>query len=105
MPIVNMLHAVPAIKESFKVQLKKGFKSRFNKSERKEIIKSVCRLNRAIYDVSQMVSDDTNLLLWPCIDTGEEKIDPLRDVRLVEVLRDADVEEFCKVPIVTTPRK
>ena len=38
------LHAVPAIKESFKVQLKKGFKSRFNKSERKEIIKSVCHL-------------------------------------------------------------
>ena len=67
------LHAVPAVKESFKIQLKKGFKSRFNKSERKEIITSVCRLNRAIYDVSQMVSDDTNLLLWPCIDIGEKK--------------------------------
>ena len=57
------LHAVPVITESFKVQLKRGFKSRFNKSERKEIMISVCRLNRAIYDVSQMVSDDTNLLL------------------------------------------
>lgn len=98
MPIVNMLHAVPAIKESFKVQLKKGFKSRFNKSECKEIIKSVCHLNRAMYDVSQMVSDDTNLLLWPCIDTGEE-IDPLRDVRVVEVLYGADVEQFCITPL------
>ena len=72
-----------------------GFKTRLNKSDRKEIIRSVCRLNRAIYYVSKMVSDDTNLLLRPCIDTGEEKIDPLRDVRVVGVLRDADVEEFC----------
>ena len=32
-----------------------------------------------------MVSDDTNLLLWPCIDTGEDKIDPLRDC--VELLK------------------
>ena len=46
-----------------------------------------------------MVSDDTNLLLWPCIDTGEDKIDPLRDCRVVEVLRDADVEEFCITPL------
>ena len=46
-----------------------------------------------------MVSDDTNLLLSPCIDTGEDKIDPLRDCRVVEVLRDADVEEFCITPL------
>ena len=56
-----------------------------------------------------MVSDDTNLLLWPCIvaceqalclgKTGEDKIDPLRDCRVVEVLRDADVEEFCITPL------
>ena len=76
-----------------------GFKTRLNKSDRKEIIRSVCRLNRAIYYVSKMVSDDTNLLLRPCIDTGEEKIDPLRDVRVVGVLRDADVEEFCITPL------
>ena len=75
--------------------LKKGFKSRFNNSEHKEIITSVCRLNRATYDVSQMVSDDTNLLLWPCIDIGEEKIDPFRDFRVAEVLHGADVEQFC----------
>ena len=46
-----------------------------------------------------MVSDDTNLLLWPCIDTGEDKMDPLRDCRVVEILRDADVEEFCITPL------
>ena len=93
------LHAVPAIQESFKVQLKKSFKSRFNKSERKEIITSVCRLNRAIFDVAQIVREDTNLFLWPCIDTGEGKVDLLLDYRVVEEQCQLDIEPFCIKPL------
>ena len=93
------LHAIPAIQESFKVQLKKSFKSRFNKSERKEIITSVCRLNRAIFDVAQIVREDTNLFLWPCIDTGEGKVDLLLDYRVVEEHCQLDIEPFCVKPL------
>ena len=37
------LHSMPAVQKSFSVQLKKGFKSWFNKAEREEIISSVNR--------------------------------------------------------------
>ena len=73
------LHALPAVQKSFNVQLNQGFKSWFNKAEREEIIYSVCRVNRVIFHATQMVGRDVNLSLWPCVDTEEEKVDPLRN--------------------------
>lgn len=92
------LHSMPAVQKSFSVQLKKGFKSWFHKAEREEIISSICCVNRAIYDVTQMVGDDVNLLLWPCVDNGEERVDPLRDSRVIETMRTLDMERWCVAP-------
>ena len=87
--------------ESFNVQLKQGinkFKSLFNKTEREEIITSVCRLNRVIFDVAILVdAEGLNLLSWPCVDV-EDRVDPLRDTRVVETLRQADMEHLYLAP-------
>jgi len=73
------LHSLPAVQKCFKSQLQQGVLTRlmwFNKAEREEIICSVCRLNSAVYDVTQMLDESVNSLLWPCVDIGEEKVDP-----------------------------
>ena len=92
------LHSMKAVQESFHVQLQQGFKSWFKQTEREEIISSVCRVNRVIYEVMQMVVGGSNLLLWPCIDTAEGKVDPLRDSRVVETLRKLEMEQLCVTP-------
>ena len=53
------LHALPTVQKSFHVELTGGFKSRFNKDERKEIIATVYYINHIIYDVTQLV-DSSN---------------------------------------------
>jgi len=40
----------------------------------------------------QTVGGDVNLSLWPCVDIGEEKIDPLRDTRVTELTPDEETE-------------
>jgi len=92
------LHSMPAVQKSFNVQLKKGLRSRFNKGERDEIICSVCRVNRVIFHVTQMVGGDVNLSLWPCVDIGEEKVDPLRDTRVTKSLQEQDMEHCLLQP-------
>ena len=52
---LQKLHSLPAVQKSFKVELEKGrlnVRSRFGKEERREIISTVCQVNRAIYDVT-----------------------------------------------------
>lgn len=91
------LHAMPAVKKNFKTAFKPG--RRFfpspslakNERERGEIIFTVVYINKVIYDVKQMVGKTAELLSWPCVDTGEEKVDPLRDVRVAEILRKQDL--------------
>ena len=77
------LHALPAVKKSFKTALEKGWKSRLGKDERKEIIAAVCDINHAIFDVTHMAGSDG--LVWPLIDVGAESIHPLRDPRVTEI--------------------
>ena len=77
------LHALPAVKKSFKTALGKGWKSRLGKDERKEIIAAVCDINHAIFDVTHMAASDG--LAWPLIDVGAESIHPLRDPRVTEI--------------------
>ena len=48
---LQKLHSLPAVQKSFKVELEKGrlnVRSRFGKEERREIISTVCQVNRAI---------------------------------------------------------
>ena len=65
-----------------------NIKGRFGKDERREIISTVCQVNRAIYDAAQIAGIKTcmsgsGLLLI----LGEDKIDPLRDSRVKKVLQ------------------
>ena len=88
------LHSMPAVKKSLNVHLQKGFKSRFNKAEREDTIGSVCRINRVIFHIAEIVQEDNDLSLWPCIDCGEGKVDPLRDVRVTQTIEKEDPQYF-----------
>jgi len=45
-------------------------------------------VNRVIFDVTQAVGKEKPFWMWPTVDTEElGNIDPLRDERVVEVLR------------------
>ena len=95
------LHSMPAVRKSLEVQLKQGLKSWLNKAEREEIIRSVCRMNRVIFNVTQIVGEDANLqnlLCWPCVDVGEEQVDPLCDARVTELLWEQDTEHLLFKP-------
>ena len=90
------LHQVPAVKEYFKVELEEGLRLRalFNKDERRQIIFSVCHANRVIYDVMRMLG---SVKMWtlPDVETGKEKVDPLRNERVVKALTKQGNERCC----------
>ena len=80
------LHAIPAVQETFNLQVSGGL----NKGEQElvELITDVCLVNHVIFNVTQIVSEESCCLFpWPRVDIGEEKIDPLRDERVVKSLR------------------
>ena len=54
------LHALPVVQKSFKIELTGGFKAKFHKHERKEIIAAVCRMNHVICVVTQIVGQAGN---------------------------------------------
>ena len=95
---LDELHQLPAVKEYFKVELERGvrLRARFNKEKRRQIIFSVCHVNRVIHDVMQVLGI-RNLWTLPLkatstdfefqlVDTGKEEVDPLRDGRVVDAL-------------------
>ena len=88
------LHSLPAVKKSLDVHLQQGFKSMFNKAEREDTIRSVCRMNRVIFYISEIVEEDTDFFLWPCVDLGKYKVDPLRDARVTETIKKEDPEYY-----------
>ena len=95
------LNSLPAVQNSFDVQLKKGLgavKGLFNKDERRKIISSVCHVNRVIYDVTLTIGKDISFWNWPAVDTREYKIDPLRDERVTKVLRKQGMQHCCVTP-------
>ena len=95
------LNSLSAVQNSFKVQLKKGIqalKCLVGKDERRKIISSVCHVNRVIYDVTQTVGNDVPMLIWPAVDIGEDKVDPVRDRRIAQVLSKQGMEHCCVTP-------
>ena len=95
------LNSLSAVQNSFDVQLKKGIqalKGLVGKDERRKIISSVCHVNRVIYDVTQTVGKDVHLWIWPAVDIGEDKVDPLRDERVAKVLRKQGMEHCLVTP-------
>ena len=91
---------MPAVKKSLDVYLQQGLKSRFNKAEREDTIRSVCRMNRVVFHISEIVEEDIDISLWPCVDLGKYKVDPLRDVRVTQTIGKEDPEYF---PLKTWP--
>ena len=96
---IEELNSLSAIQSSFDVQFKKGIqavvRSLVGKNERRKIISSVCHVNRVVYDVTQTVRKDLPFWIWPALNIGE--VDPLRDGRVAQVLREQDMEH-CYVP-------
>jgi len=70
----------------------------FGKDARGKIISSVCHVNRVIFDVTQAVGKEEPFWMWPTVDTGEGKVDPLLDARIVEFLRKQDMEHCFVTP-------
>ena len=98
---LQKLHCLPAVQDCFKVGLEKGLlnlRRRFGKDERRRMISTVCQVNRAIYNATQAVGGDFHVWVWPSVDTGEDKVDPLRDGRIPKVLRKVDMEHCCVKP-------
>ena len=83
---LNELHSMPFVTENFSVEIEKGIKSRFSKDERRQIISSVCQINRTIYDFMLLAGSEEWIIFWPCIEIGQEKVDPLRDSRVANTL-------------------
>ena len=97
---VEELNGLPVVKQSLKEQLKTGFravKSFFNKEERRKVISGVCLVNRVAFNVIRTVPVKELFPKWLMIDTGEEKVDLLRDARVREILCKQGMEN-CSVP-------
>ena len=90
------LHQVPAVKEYFKVELEEGLSLRapFKKKERRQIVFSVCHANRVIFDVMNMLGSGKMWTL-PDVETGKEKVDPLRHERVLKALTKQGNEHCC----------
>ena len=89
------LHSMPFVTANFSSDLQQGMKSKFNSDERGHIICLVCQVNRVIYDFTVMVENRGGFFFWPCIEIGNEKVDPLRDSRVANTLRKQKIGHLC----------
>ena len=96
---LEKLNSLPAVKNCFKVELGKRIgKGLIGNDERKKIISIVCQVNSVIYDAIQAVGGDLHVWVWPYVDTGNDRVDPLRDGRISKVLRKDNMEHCCVTP-------
>ena len=99
---IEDLQDVSGVKECFKVELRKGLWARLGKEERRKIISTVCFFNRVVYDVTLMVrgfgSKGQLSVNWPCVNTGEEPVNPLRNQRVAELLNKQGMAHCSCVP-------
>ena len=99
---IEDLQDVSGVKECFKVELRKGLWAWLGKEERRKIISTVCFFNRVVYDVTLMVrgfgSKGQLSVNWPCVNTGEEPVNPLRNQRVAEVLNNQGMAHCSCLP-------
>lgn len=90
------LHSAPIVQENFKTEFTKNLKAKFklNKGKRREIITLVCHINRIIFDITLLIGETKELFLLPCIDLGNERVDPLRDVRVAQMLLEENMSDL-----------
>ena len=95
---VKELNSLSAVQNSFDVQLKTGIqkvRGLFGKEERREIIFNVCHVNRVIFDFALALG---RLDFCPSVDTGENRVIPLCDARVKDVLLEHG-KEYCCLPL------
>ena len=95
---VKELNSLSAVQNSFDVQLKTGIqkvRGLFGKEERREIIFNVCHVNRVIFDTAL---ESGRLDFCPSVDIGENRVIPLCDVKVKDVLLKHG-KEYCCVPL------
>lgn len=105
------LHSMKAIQASFDMEFMTGFRRSFTIRSRKDVdyralISCVCHVNRVIYDIMQRVGKVNLLMTWPCVNTASlmklpktfSDVDPLRDSRVTNVLRELGMEHYCVTP-------
>ena len=95
---VKELNSLSAVQNSFDVQLKTGIqkvRGLFGKEERREIIFNVCHVNRVIFDIALALG---RLDFCPSVDIGENRVIPLCDARVKDVLLKHG-KEYCCVPL------
>ena len=91
---IEELNGLQVVQKCLKEQFKTGSKAvrrLFQKEKRRKVIIGVYLANFVAYRVGQIVSEEL-LPQWPMIDTGEEKVDPLRDRRVTEILCKQGIE-------------
>ena len=90
------LHSAAIVQENFKTEFRKSpkLKRKMNKGERREIISLVCHINRIIFDITLLIGERKELFRLPCIDIGNERVDPLRDARVAHMLRKVDISDL-----------
>ncbi len=95
---LEKLNSMKKVTKNFAVEIGSSLWTRasLGYTERRNIIWSVCHVNRIVFDMAQLVGGDRvfrELFIWPCIEIEKkekeekEEIDPLRDFRLIEPLR------------------
>ena len=86
------LNGMERVKETFKRATKRGGISGV---DQKNCLLGVCHINRVIHEITQIaVSGGERSWIWPCIQCGEERVDPLRDARLAAVLAKLNMKHY-----------
>ena len=95
---VKELNSLSAVQKSFDVQLKTGIqkvRGLFGKEERREIVFNVCHVNRVIFDIALALG---RLDFCPSVDIGGNKVIPLCDARVKDLLLEHGKEHCCIPP-------
>lgn len=101
-------HCIPYVKEKFE-EICDNHKAGQRMSGGLEIISTVHQVNRLIYDVTQTVGKDAHIWIWPSVAVtqrlpgvlpinGDNKVGPLRDVRVTKPLQDLGMQD-CSVTL------
>ena len=89
------LHKIPVVQNYFSVEIKRSMKSWFNRNERRELIACVCQMNYEVHRVTRIVRDDLrDQIELPFITTDHLQINPLRDSRLKEALKEFELQDY-----------
>lgn len=92
------LASLKDVQESFNLGLHPKFYRPALSPEGKEIISSVCLIYRAVYDVALAVGKRGELLTLPLIDTGKEKVHPLHDSKVAQILHGQKQQQISMTP-------